>query len=186
METLCLGSEADLQAHSLVVLHLKNTNRNHPESIVLIEDEKTTLMAGPNFSTVDCIAAIELAGKVHIALHKSSGASLEIQALHHQLLSLESTLNAVKELQLELQFRGSRSAEVLSLQNTVVQCRQIINTFWEKMKRHQLSQMGGRSGITSDWRKVKLPYKKEDATRLGENLLDHMSSIQLALSNIRT
>ncbi|CZR56326.1 uncharacterized protein PAC_06214 [Phialocephala subalpina] len=142
------------------------------------------MSVGFGFSVGDFIAAIELVGTVIDALRSSGQAGSDYRELVGQLLSLETALIHVKELE----FEESQYAEVIALRQAAAQCRRTIDNFWEDAKRYQPALTGSSSGskVRDRWMKIKWAVcKKDDLAKFNADLVGHTESIQLLLTTVQ-
>ncbi|CAN9435241.1 unnamed protein product [Alternaria alternata] len=141
------------------------------------------MSVGFGFSVGDFLAVLKLVGTVIDALQDSSNASSSFRSLINELYSLEIALLSVEHLDLNVSH-----VKKVALQQAASQCRQTIETFYDKIQKYQPHlQPGGKVSTMRDtWMKVKwATCKKDDVETFRAEIRGHTSSLEILLSSIQ-
>lgn len=171
-----IGPEASASASSSTDQDISVTSTDQAYPVYSIQN----ISVGFGSSAGDFIAALDLVSTVIDALRDSGDSSTEYRALNSQFFTLETALIKVKRLDVD----EEQHAEVVSLRQAACQSQNTIDTFWEKIKKHQPSLRAGGSGsrVRDGWFKIKWALcKKDDLLKFKTNLMGHTKSIELLL-----
>jgi hypothetical protein len=141
-------------------------------------------MAAPGFgfSIGDFIAGIDLIITCVQAVQESKGATEEFLALQDELQSLNTTLNAIRNLELE-EHAGKESVAVNA---ALEKLQHYIDAFVKSVAKYQPWLQPGLRGWRASVKKIKwVLCKKDDVIQFHQRLKRHTSSIQTLLATVQ-
>lgn len=137
------------------------------------------MATGFGFSIGDLFLGLKLLKESIEAVKDSKGAAADFIALATEITSLQDGLEAIEELQSSFPFSIKQAS---ALDRAISTCQKSIEDFLTSISKYQPHLEAKRSGLRSNYRKIKWTVcKKDDIARFRAQLGRHASAITMLL-----